>query len=39
MTQTAPNPMRGIFWMFMTGLLFVAVTALVKSMGPRIPPA
>ncbi|MEO9895948.1 MAG: DMT family transporter [Paracoccaceae bacterium] len=39
MTQPAPNPMRGIFWMFMTGLLFVAVTALVKSMGPRIPPA
>ncbi|MEO9819724.1 MAG: DMT family transporter [Paracoccaceae bacterium] len=39
MTQTTPNPMRGIFWMFMTGLLFVAVTALVKSMGPRIPPA
>ncbi|MEO9518056.1 MAG: DMT family transporter [Paracoccaceae bacterium] len=39
MTQAVPNPMRGIFWMFMTGLLFVAVTALVKSMGPRIPPA
>ncbi|MEP3637391.1 MAG: DMT family transporter [Paracoccaceae bacterium] len=39
MTQATPNPMRGIFWMFMTGLSFVAVTALVKSMGPRIPPA
>ncbi len=36
--QSAP-PLRGIFWMLVTGLNFVAVTALVKYMGPRIPPA
>lgn len=29
----------GIFWMLLTGLCFVAVTALVKYMGPRMPPA
>ncbi len=29
----------GIFWMLVTGLCFVAVTALVKYMGPRMPPA
>lgn len=34
-----PNPVRGIFWMFVTGVFFIAVTALVKTMGPRIPPA
>ena len=36
------NPSRhraGIFWMFVTGLCFVAVTALVKHMGSRVPPA
>ncbi|MDC1320316.1 EamA family transporter, partial [bacterium] len=35
------NPSRhraGIFWMFVTGLCFVAVTALVKHMGSRVPP-
>ncbi|WP_303048857.1 DMT family transporter [Phaeobacter sp. HF9A] len=31
--------MRGIFWMLVTGVCFVAVTALVKFLGPRIPPA
>ncbi len=31
--------MLGIFWMLVTGLCFVAVTALVKYMGPRVPPA
>lgn len=35
----AQNPVIGIFWMLVTGLLFVAVTALVKTMGTRIPPA
>ena len=29
----------GIFWMLVTGLCFVAVTALVKYMGDRIPAA
>ncbi len=33
------NPGRGIFWMAVTGLCFVAVTALVKFLGPRIPAA
>ena len=37
--QPTSNPMRGVFWMLVTGLNFVAVTALVKYMGPRIPPA
>ena len=29
----------GVFWMLVTGVLFVGVTALVKHLGPRIPPA
>ena len=33
------NPVKGIFWMLVTGLCFVAVTALVKYLGGRIPPA
>ncbi|MGR3759836.1 DMT family transporter [Roseobacteraceae bacterium NS-SX3] len=33
------HPLRGVFWMLITGLNFVAVTALVKYLGPRIPPA
>ncbi|WP_299687720.1 DMT family transporter [uncultured Tateyamaria sp.] len=39
MTPAAQNPVMGIFWMLVTGLFFVAVTALVKYMGPRVPPA
>nr|WP_263281619.1 DMT family transporter [Mameliella alba] len=31
------TPARGVFWMVVTGLCFVAVTALVKSLGQRIP--
>lgn len=31
--------MIGIFWMLVTGLCFVAVTAIVKFLGARIPPA
>jgi len=38
-TTTSSRPLMGIFWMLVTGLLFVAVTALVKYMGPRVPPA
>lgn len=38
-TGTADNPVMGIFWMVMTGLCFVAVTALVKTLGGRIPAA
>lgn len=36
---TRNSPARGVFWMVVTGALFVAVTALVKSMGTRIPAA
>lgn len=33
------RPVAGIFWMLVTGLCFVAVTALVKYLGPRVPAA
>lgn len=39
MTQTAKSPLFGIFWMLVTGFCFIAVTALVKSLGARVPPA
>ncbi|MBD3662679.1 DMT family transporter [Sulfitobacter aestuariivivens] len=40
MTTALPHrPLTGIFWMLVTGLCFVAVTALVKYMGPRLPAA
>ena len=39
MSAAPARPLVAIFWMLVTGLLFVAVTALVKYMGPRIPPA
>ncbi len=40
MSSPAPNrPVTAILWMLVTGLCFVAVTALVKYLGPRIPPA
>ncbi|WP_420892451.1 DMT family transporter [Phaeobacter inhibens] len=35
----ANQPLRGVFWMLMTGFCFVAVTALVKYLGDRVPPA
>jgi drug/metabolite transporter (DMT)-like permease len=35
----ASNTMAGVLWMLVTGLCFVAVTALVKFMGAGIPPA
>lgn len=31
------RPVAAMFWMLVTGLCFVAVTALVKFLGPRIP--
>lgn len=37
--ETSTGPLRGVFWMVVTGLCFVAVTALVKHLGTRIPPA
>ena len=38
MTTAHPQrPVAGIFWMVVTGLCFICVTALVKHMGPRLP--
>ena len=38
MPELRPSrPLVGILWMLLTGLCFVAVTALVKLLGPRIP--
>ncbi|MEM1388048.1 MAG: DMT family transporter [Pseudomonadota bacterium] len=37
MEPQAQRPLRGILWMLITGLLFVAVTAVVKLIGDRIP--
>lgn len=40
MTSSLPSrPVTGIFWMLVTGFCFIAVTALVKYMGPRLPAA
>lgn len=38
-TRSPQRPVAGIFWMLVTGLCFIAVTALVKVMGTRVPPA
>ena len=37
--MSAPRPALGIFWMFLTGLNFVAVTAIVKHLGADMPAA
>jgi drug/metabolite transporter (DMT)-like permease len=37
--MTTSRPAFGIFWMFVTGLNFVAVTALVKHIGSDMPAA
>ncbi|MEM7734111.1 MAG: DMT family transporter [Pseudomonadota bacterium] len=37
MAPTQQNPLLGVFWMLLTGVCFVAVTALVKLLGTRIP--
>ncbi len=37
MSNDNPQHAWGIFWMVLTGILFVGVTALVKYLGPRIP--
>ena len=39
MTGSPNKPLMGIFWMLMTGFCFIAVTAIVKYMGQRVPPA
>ncbi|MBV7409104.1 DMT family transporter [Maritimibacter sp. DP1N21-5] len=33
------RPVAGVFWMLVTGLLFVIMTAVVKNLGDRLPPA
>lgn len=33
------RPLTGIFWMIVTGLCFIGVTAVVKHVGPAIPAA
>lgn len=35
--QPVSRPGLGVFWMVVTGAMFVGVTALVKVLGPRIP--
>lgn len=37
MAQTQNRPVMGIMWMVITGLLFVAVTAVVKYLGTDLP--
>lgn len=37
-TRSPARPLAGVFWMLLTGLCFITVTALVKYMGPRVPP-
>ncbi|MCK0148984.1 DMT family transporter [Marivita sp. S6314] len=39
MTTSPDKPVTGILWMIVTGLCFVAVTALVKLLDGRVPPA
>ncbi|WP_425041223.1 DMT family transporter [Primorskyibacter sp. S187A] len=39
MDARASSPLRGIFWMLITGLCFVAVTALVKYLDNAVPAA
>lgn len=38
-TQAQSRPVVGIFWMVFTGLMFVAVTAVVKHVGDDVPAA
>ena len=37
--QMQPRPVVGVFWMIVTGLMFVAVTAVVKHVGDGVPAA
>lgn len=37
--QTVNRPLAGVLWMLATGLLFVAVTAIVKHVGSGVPAA
>ncbi|MEP5760059.1 MAG: DMT family transporter [Litoreibacter sp.] len=37
--QSANRPLAGVFWMFMTGVMFVCVTVIVKTVGDSLPAA
>ncbi|MBR2575135.1 MAG: DMT family transporter [Loktanella sp.] len=37
--RPAPNPVAGVLWMVLTGVMFVAVTAIVKHVGDDVPAA
>lgn len=39
MSASPQNPVMGVFWMFVTGLCFVAVTGIVKYVGDGLPAA
>lgn len=39
MDVTSHRPVAGIVWMMLTGLMFVAVTAIVKHLGDAVPAA
>lgn len=39
MNPPASRPLAGVFWMVLTGLLFVGVTAVVKHVGSDVPAA
>jgi len=39
MNDAPSRPIMGIFWMIVTGLMFVAVTAIVKHIGSDVPAA
>lgn len=39
MTTDANRPISGIFWMMLTGVMFVCVTAIVKHLGSDVPAA
>lgn len=39
MTTAADKPLQGVLWMLITGLLFVAVNAIVKVIGQSVPAA
>ncbi len=38
-SEKSARPVTAIFWMLVTGFCFITVTALVKYIGPRVPPA
>ena len=39
MAQTQNRPVAGVIWMLVTGVMFVAVTAIVKYVGSELPAA